>query len=1138
MENKLLLLIGISIKYFFIGLALQIFFIPFLFAFEPGAKQIKSVNDVRINLNVRDGSIVDIFKIIESKTSFNFVYDSQIIDPKITFAFSRGSITVKDVLLEISRKALLGFKQINENINVSAIERLDQKFENEIEVIIQTRNISGKVISQEDNQGLPGVNVIEMGTSNGTVTDVNGNYSLNVMEGATLVFSSVGYTREEVVVGNRSIIDLAMKPDIQQLDELVVVGYGTVKKSDLTGSVARVDRETFATQPMTQITEMLTGTVAGFRSNQGSSASGGGSLEIRGPTSLSAGTDPLIVLDGAIYNGSIRDINPSDVQSIDILKDASSAAIFGAKAASGVVLITTTKGAVGKPTFSFSTQIGMAEVSNPLREFGPGEFEKFRGEYLRALNVDLPTHYYFNPNNLPAGISVQEWSNYVPNPNPNPTLEWLGRLQLSDNEIANYMSGNTISWYDEITQRGLRQKYDLSVKGGSENISYYWSVGYTDNKGVRFGDKYSVTRSRLNVSADIADFLTVGTNTQFAYRDESNVDAALNYNNTPYGDKYEDDGITLRWYTNGQQNATNPLLNAYYQQRDRGSYTLLSNLFADVKLPLGINYKLVYQPRIGYSRDYNYWPTTTIEGGRTHNNGYGSRIDNLHYEWMIDNIVSWNKEIGIHNIDLTFLFNAEKFQSWRSTQTGENFAPNELLHFHSIQSASVISASNNDEYSTADALMGRINYTLLDKYLLTASIRRDGYSAFGRDNKRALFPAVALAWQISREDFWDESWTFNRLKMRLSWGVNGNRDIGRYSALARLGQNLYYDGTGTQIGLYNNSLANAGLAWEETSAYNIGFDIGLFGDRVDISADLYQSTTKNLLMLRRLPQIIGYNDVMSNLGELSNRGFELTVNSVNASRPNFNWKSNFVFSLNRNKIERLFGDIGEYKVEGQTKFGELPDFTNKWFPGQSVNVVWDYELIGVWQLDQADEAAKYKQLPGDFIATDVNNDGIYTEPDDKKFIGQRDPQYLLGLRNEFGFLKNFTASLFIRADLGHIGAIGFHKHPGAYERTNYRRINYWTPENPTNRYSSLNPFTQLYSGGYNVYFSRSFVRIQDLSLAYNIPQEVVKRMGLDRLRIYGNVRNLFTFTEWEDFDPESGNTPMPRIFTLGLDLTF
>lgn len=303
--------------------------------------------------------------------------------------------------------------------------------------------------------------------------------------------------------------------------------------------------------------------------------------------------------------------------------------------------------------------------------------------------------------------------------------------------------------------------------------------------------------------------------------------------------------------------------------------------------------------------------------------------------------------------------------------------------------------------------------------MLTASIRRDGYSAFGQDKPRAVFPAAAIAWQISEESFFNVDW-MNQLKLRLSWGINGNRDIGAYAALAQLDRNLYSDGSRVLTGVFNTSLANPGLAWEQTESYNLGLDVALFEDRINASIDVYDMSTTNLLMNRNLPQITGYENVTTNLGELENRGFEFTLNTSNVSSSNFSWGSDFVFSLNRNKIKRLFGDFGEYTLVSETFEGELPDFGNEWFPGHPIDAVWDYDIIGVWQTDEAEQAAVYGARPGDYKAVDVNGDGNYTEVADKQFIGYRQPRFRLGLRNEISY-KNFSASMFIRSDLGHIG---------------------------------------------------------------------------------------------------------------------
>ena len=516
-------------------------------------------------------------------------------------------------------------------------------------------NVSG-VVQDQYGQPLIGVNVLVEGTSQGTATDLEGQFLLeDVDENATLVFSYVGYQTQEFALNGRSNISITMVEDAQRLDELIVVGYGTMKKSDLTGSVERVDADAFRNQSMTQLTDMLTGTVAGFNANQGTSAAGGSSLEVRGPTSLNAGTDPLIVLDGVIYNGSIIDINPNDVETIDILKDASSAAVFGSKAASGVILITTTKGKTGKPTINFTTKLGLTEVtSDQYAVRGPEEYINFRKEYFRGNAQAVPDHYWDDPRNLSDGVSLEEWRSLNPNPLADDTREYLSRLNFFPTETETYLAGETIDWFDETMRTGIRQEYDLSIKGGTENSSYYWSLGYVDNEGIIRGDEYAAIRSRLNVDFKIADWLNVGANTQFSVRDESAVPAII-YNMqavSPFARMRTEDG-TLNWYPADYIGGPNPLINTLGQERDRKLNNLFSSIYAKVTLPLGITYQFSYQPRIEDLRDYNYWSPQTIVGGSDVSGGKAERTDFARYEWMIDNLVKWNKSFGIHNFDLT-----------------------------------------------------------------------------------------------------------------------------------------------------------------------------------------------------------------------------------------------------------------------------------------------------------------------------------------------------------------------------------------------------------------------------------------------------------------------------------------------------
>jgi TonB-linked SusC/RagA family outer membrane protein len=1008
----------------------------------------------------------------------------------------------------------------------------------QLNVFAQQKTVTGTVTGS-DNTPLPGVTVMVKGSTIGTTTGADGKFSLSIPASAqTLVFSFMGMQTQEIGIGSGNVFNVTLVESLVGLDEVVVIGYGTAKKADLTGSVIRVESETFQDQAITQIGQMLTGTVAGFYANQGTKAAGGSSLEIRGPTSLSAGTNPLIVLDGVIFNGSISDINPNDLESVDILKDASSAAVFGSKAASGVILITTTKGTLGKPTINFTSKTGVSEITN--KDFHPFQGEdylKFRRDFFRTRLYPQPDYYWHNPEELPEGVTLEMWRNASANPAADNFDEWTNRLNLFPTEIEMLKAGKTMDWMDEVFQSGLQQDYDLSITGGTKDARYYWSVGYVDNEGIIVGDQFSAIRSRLNVDFNVTEWLKAGINSQYSLRDESVVEASIGSVGSapPYTKMWEDDG-TLKWYPNDYIGFQNPLINYYGQDRLRKINSLFASLFAEVKLPLGFSYRLSFQPRFQHIKDYNFWNTNTITGATTYKGGFGRRQDYSQSEWMVDNILKWNKEIGINNFDLTLLYSAESVKNYTSQYENQTFLPSDALGYHGMGFGTVPIVTSTDTEAGGNALMARLNYTLMGKYLMTASIRRDGFSAFGQQNPTATFPALALAWKVSDENFFNIGF-INRLKLRLSWGVNGNRDIGIYAALAQLGSYKYYDGANIQMGTYTSSLSNPGLRWERTQSLNTGLDIGLFEDRIDLTLDYYDMSTTDLLMSRQLPRITGFSSIMANLGELANKGFEMTLNTVNMNRPDFVWRSNLVLSLNRNKIIKLFGNYEEVEINGVMVQRELPDYSNQWFPGQAIDVVWNYELTGIWQLGEEDEAAVYKAKPGYYKALDVDNDGTYTEKGDKLFIGYTRPRYRIGLRNDIDFLKNFTGSIFIRADLGHIGnfpyvAVG----TSTFDRHNAWQRPYWTPTDPNTEWPSL---AHLYDamGGLATYFPRTFVRIQDVSLAYNLPRSVISRFKMDNLRIYCSVRNLCRFTEWPGYDPEAGNSPMPRTYTIGISLS-
>lgn len=1003
--------------------------------------------------------------------------------------------------------------------------------------------IRGRITNQ-DGEPLQNASVLIAGTQTGTVTDANGYYILNSPDNRNLVLeiSSVGYQTKRVNVGNQTEINVILESEVTSLDQVVVIGYGTAKKKDLTGSISHIDAKVFENQSMAQFTNMLAGTTSGLQVTQGASASGGGSLLIRGRKSLSGGTSPLIVVDGAIFDGSIKDINPNDIENIDVMKDASSAAVYGASAAGGVILVTTKKGNTGKPVIGVNSKVGIATTTHDLKPFGPEDYFNMHRDFWTEVNSrsgsgGRPLGYYYNPNELPAGVSLEQWRSMSNTSGLSDEDIWLSRLSAFPIEIENYKAGKTTDFYNLVIRPAVQQDYSLSIGGGTKDVKYYMSVQYLNNKGIIKGDEFKAIRLRMNLDLRVTDWLHVGTNTQFGSRDESVVPGNVDLVGvqSPYGSMWNPDG-TLNRYTNDYVGTLNPLENYYYQNRLNISNTLFSNLYANVKLPLGIDYKLSYQPGLGFASDYNYWGPNSTVGGVSHVGGYATRDDGRSFGWRLDNILSWNKTSGINKIDVTLLATSELHKGWASRQENSTFAPSGNLGFNALQFGSSPAVRDNDSWSSGNSYMGRLNYTLLDKYLVTASVRRDGYSAFGQKNPQATFPALALAWVISNEAFFNVS-AIDFLKLRLSRGMNGNRNIGIYASLATLGSILDYD-EGVRTGVYNSTLANPDLRWEKTLSNDIGLDMELFQSRLALSIDAYVSKTTDLLMNRQLPIITGFSSITTNLGQLNNRGLNISVNTVNVKNKNFEWESSLVFSLNRNKIVKLFGDMGTYKLLGQTHTGELPDFTNGWFPGQASDVVWNYNVLGVWQTGEKDGAVVYGLAPGDWKVKDVNDDKKLLQFDDKQFIGHTIPQYNIGFRNEFTILKNLYASVFLRADLGFIRSIPrLTTNNSVLDRQNIWSWPYWSLNNPSNEFARYIFPDNLgqYEGGITIYKKTSFVRVQDISLSYSFTQNWIHRVRLRDLRVFGAINNFLTFTKWPGFDPESGMTPMPRVFTIGVN---
>jgi len=567
--------------------------------------------------------------------------------------------------------------------------------------------------------------------------------------------------------------------------------------------------------------------------------------------------------------------------------------------------------------------------------------------------------------------------------------------------------------------------------------------------------------------------------------------------------------------------------------------TIFASVYGRVKLPFGITYQLNFSPGLDFYRTFDYRssrnPDVVTPGGSA------TRANETRYNWQVDNLIKWNKTFAnIHNVDVTLLANAEKYQTWWTQASNEGFVPGDVLSYHNLASGIKPVTNSEDKVYTGDALMARLNYSLLSRYILTLSVRRDGYSVFGVNFKRATFPAAALAWVFTDESFMKNQKWLGYGKLRLSYGVNGNRDLRNpdngtvdpYAALAQLTSGKYQtvNGSGAasdvntvQIG---SKMANSNLKWEETTALNAGLDFSILNDRISGSIDAYNKKTSDLLVRQTLPNVSGYSTVYSNLARINNRGGELNLNTKNLVEGNIRWNTNFNFSFNRNKIVAL----------------ALPtdDPGNGWFIGKDIDVIWDYNVQGVWQQSEMAEAAKFTKAaikPGDFKLEDVDGDYSYSDAD-KKFLGYRTPRYFFAMRNEFNIFKNFDFSFQLLANWGQLKQYNSAKNqPGSvgFARSTSYVLPYWTPSNPINDYARLNSGSSGTS--YNVYWDNSFIRLNTVAISYSVPSDLLTKLHVKSAKIYANVNNAGYYAPtWTFWDPQN-NGPTPRYYTLGLNVT-
>ncbi len=1066
----------------------------------------------KVSLKVENQEIRKVLNKIEKQADIKFAYRPRVLpaDHKISLAVTNASLS--EILEKVTKPLKLKYEVVGQQIILSPESARVEKpsptgaaYEAD-EADEQT--VSGKV-TDEKGEGLPGVSIVLKGTQQGTISDAQGKYTISFSDqNVILIFSFVGYLPQEITAGNLTSLDVTMLTDTKALEEVVVVGYGTQSRRNVTGSVSKVDMKQTQNLPNTNVTQALRGRVAGVQFTDNGRPGQNGTILIRGPRSLNGGNNPLIVVDGIFFNGSLADLNPNDIESMEVLKDASSAAIYGSRAANGVILITSKRGSTDKPTIRINAFSGLSDWSYKPKLLSPERYQQKTLDIRQQTGLDSD----------PAKI----------------------RDYLTTSELVNYDAGKTTDPYDAISQQGRINSYDLSLSGKTNVTNYFLSASMADEKGLIFNDNMKRLAVRANVENKVTKWLSVGLNSTYIRRNLSGREADLGaaYAATPYGTWYYPDGEPT-WYVIAEdQIPYNAMRDAIFTKNEEVYNNLFANVYAMIDVPMlkGLSYRFNYSPNYRWQHNYNFVRQDKHEP--LINNTTASKSNREDFDWVMENIVTYSKQINAnHAFDLTLLY-GRNHSGFESTTANSSRLSSDALGWNNLGLGEILTNTSTAQALDGVSSMLRLNYRLMDKYLVTMTVRRDGSSVFASNNKYATFPSVALAWIASEEKFLKNASFLDNLKLRLSYGAVGNQAINPYQSLSLSGTNryVYGDGGTSSLGVFPSNMANANLKWETTYTGNAAVDFDLFKGRLGGTLEFYNMDTRNLLVQRSLPDMTGYNFVLTNLGATNNKGLEITLNTVNLRKGKFEWSTNIVFSRNKNKIVHLYHS----DTNGDGK--EDDDLGNRWFIGQSMNVAYDYVFDGIYQ--EGDELpVGYR--PGYVRLKDLNGDNKI-DANDRQVVGQTSqPKYRWGVTNTFRY-GDLSMSVFINAMQGwisNLSTVDYSVSGGNYPHRPLNMIDagWWNVENKSNTRPSMvypNPY------GHGYYYSRNFIRIQDVSLTYDMPKNIINKAKLTNLRLMLSAKNLYNFTKWIGPDPESGYTdrgsffPTARSVTLGINLGF
>ena len=1133
---------------------MQVVLTTVLFA-KDGAAQNTSVKEIKISIQLNNTSLGEAFNEIERLTELSFIYDKSSVnhDQRISYKTKNGS--VEEVLLFLSQKYNLEFRQVNNIISVN--EKASGKIKRPLEILIEEQiTVRGKV-TDESGEGLPGATVQEKGTSNGVISDVSGNYSLSVAENATLTVSFVGYETMEVTVNGRSVVDVQLSEDIESLEEVVVVGYGTQNKRDVTGSVSSVSSKELVDRPVVNMGQALQNKVSGVQViRQGAGYPGSNPIiRIRGTNSINSNSDPLFVVDGIIgVSNALKNINPQDIQSIDILKDASATAIYGTRGANGVVIITTKKGEVGEVKVNYN---GSVTLGTMQRHNYTVTTDQFFYLYEQAF-TNTPKYGTLNlAKDYRGGEGTgASWSEMPHLFEQVPQGGYFMDLQGND---GNYYRPRFYSnWEDIAFDNSLSQDHYVDITGGSENAKYALGMGHTDQEGLLMESYYKRTNFRFSTDIEMTDWLGLSANVLISRAKNTRGDDQLRTVSETWPilpTKYPDDpsiyGIYAgKWSTGSDFPVGENWRNIVYTSDQRDGYYLNNQVTGGIVLNAQITEDLSFKSNLSVDNrsEDSRWFNGDFQGTR---NSDARGSNERWFYWQNENYLNYIKSMGNHSVSAILgLSWQETTNEWVEAQASR-FPSNFYLYNNLDAGTNPARALSHNRRSALNSYFARVNYDFAGKYMLTATGRIDGSSKFGPNNKYAFFPSIGGGWRISDEGFLAGNSTISNLKLRGSLGQTGNQEIGSFVTQRYISTANIWFGDGLASGFYPGSTGNPDLKWETTTQWDLGLDIGLFNNRVNLIIDYYHKLTSDMLFDLPLPSSTAPGSAFVNYGKVENQGIELAVATTNIQTTDLTWESRLTLTANRNEIKEL-GPTGA-DVYVDTGAGNA---TSVYRVGEPIGSFFGLNRMGTWSTMEAAEAARYGRVPGDLKFEDVNQDGKIELLTDGDIIGNSYPKVFGGFTNNLTY-KNWDANMTIQFVGGVDKAI---VHESAEDRQFVsgmvnRVLDAWRPDNQDAivaqvragnagaRYDSFTDTHQMYNA--------AFIRGQNASIGYS----VYDLFGISRLRVYYAMENFFLLTaiEMEGYDPEGSSLdkarpnaqnidkyqyPNPTNFILGVNVNF